>query len=148
MKKIVGLGFLIACAMGSFAQKVKELDVPRAAVEAVKKAHSGASVQWEREGKDYEANFSECGKEMSCIVTAAGTIVETETVLGKAQLPQAARTWLDAHAKGKKLKEVARIEKADGSLRWEVEFGEKEVTFDASGALVKEEAKEKEDDKP
>lgn len=143
MKKILtALVFLFAITFG-YAQKLDAKKVPQAVKDAFKKAHPGSTVSWEREDANYEANFTEGGKTMSCVINKQGTILETESPIKASELPSAATTYMSQHFKGKKWKEVAKIVKANGEVNYEVNAGT-DVLFDANGNhLEKKEKKER-----
>jgi hypothetical protein len=137
MKKIIFLSFALAFSLVSFSQKLNESKVPQAVKAGFKKSHPNASPSWEMEDKNYEANFTDGGKTVSCILDKQGTILETETVLTVSDLPQPARTYLDQHYKGAKPKEVAKIQKSNGEVIYEVVLKSKELLFDATGNFNK-----------
>lgn len=92
-------------------------------------------LEWEQEKKGlWEAGFKSAdGKEMSATFTAAGQWVETETAITFAQLPAPVQAAL----KGKKVRETARIEQAQGRIIYEAEVGHRDRLYDATGQRVK-----------
>ncbi|MCY7330663.1 MAG: PepSY-like domain-containing protein, partial [Saprospiraceae bacterium] len=90
-------------------------------------------VDWglEKNGQ-WEAEFDQNGVDMSADFSAEGTWLETETQIKVADLPAAVKTALNA----KKVKEAARIQRADGSTVYEAEVRHKDLLFDASGKMV------------
>ena len=90
-------------------------------------------VDWglEKNGQ-WEAEFDQNGVDMSADFSAEGTWLETETEIKVADLPAAVKTALN----GKKVKEAARIQRADGSTVYEAEVRHKDLLFDASGKMV------------
>lgn len=141
MKRIFYLLLFLVAAGGSYAQKANKIQVPATVADALKKAHPDATPKWEREGSDYEANFKEGGKAMSCIIDKQGTILETESTIAASELPTAAATYLRTHYKGKSLKEIEKIVKHDGKTSYEVSVGGKEILFDSNGTPEKTETK-------
>lgn len=91
-------------------------------------------VDWSREKNgEWEASFDgPNGKDISANFTADGKWVETETEIPFNQLPAAVQTALQ----GKKVKETARIERADGTVAYEAEVRGKDLLFDASGKML------------
>lgn len=83
---------------------------------------------------EWEAEFETGDVESSANFSADGSWLETETEIALAELPAAVRTALQ----GKKVKEAARIERADGSIVYEAEVGKKDLIFDATGKLLEE----------
>lgn len=121
-------------------QAQKNLDaakVPAAAKAAFAKAHPNVTGKWEKEEGEYEVTFKEAEKEMSCVIDKAGTIKETETEIAPGELPAPVTAYIKKHYNGTKLKEAARIVKADGTTVYEAEIKGKDVLFDAAGNLVK-----------
>ncbi len=109
-------------SLAAFSQKLHADKVPAAVKEGLKKSHPRAVATWEWEDANYEANFKEDGKAMSCILNKQGTILETETAISLSDLPATAKTYIDQHYKGKKIKEVAKIVKANGETAYEAEI--------------------------
>lgn len=117
--------------------------VPKAVKDALMKAHpDAANVKWEKEGKEYEAEFKLNGKEISVKLDASGKILETETEIGNADIPQAAKDYLANTFPDYELEEAERVD-AMGVISYEleVEAGETvhELIFDANGNFVKDE---------
>lgn len=135
--------FMLMCCTYGYSQKINASKVPQATKNAFKKAHPNSTASWEREDANYEANFTENGKSMSCVIDKQGTILETEAPITEAELPVIAKTYVNEHYKGKKWKEVAKIVKANGEVNYEVNAGGTDVLFDAHGHHL--EKKEKKD---
>ena len=146
MKLFVMIAMAFACSVTGFSQNLKAANVPPAVKEGLKKTHTNVSVSWEMEESNYEANFKQNGKQLSCILDSHGQILETETIISLSELPEKARKYLDQHYKGKKWNEIAKIEKAGGETNYEVVMAGKEVLFDGSGNFKEEEKEEKEKD--
>lgn len=115
------------CGTSCFSQK----SAPAAVREAFSKKFPGVSdVDWGKENsQEWEAEFEQTGKDMSANFRADGTWLETETEIQVADLPASVQAAL----KGKKVKEAARIERADGSTVFEAEVGRKDLLFDLAG---------------
>ena len=140
---------LCLLGMQGFAQKINSKDVPAAVRSGLEKSLQVKEAKWDREGDSYEANFKKGGKEMSALLDANGTLLETETEIAKGELPQAVQDVLKKDYAGFKLEEVAKIT-AKGVITYEVEVEKGETTFemifDHQGKLLKKE-EEKEDRK-
>jgi hypothetical protein len=145
MKIIVATSVALLIGLSGCSQKLDATKIPQAVKDAFAKAHPNTTASWEREDADYEANFSEGGKTMSCVINGQGTILETETPVSEAELPAAAKAYMNEHYKGKKWKEVTRIVKANGEVSYEVNAGGKDILFDAGGHHL-EKKEEKEED--
>ena len=136
MKKHLFTGVALLFGAAAFSQKLKADRVPAAVKAALKTAHPAATANWEREDANFEANFQEGGRAVSCIITPAGAITETETILPRTELPQSVQLYITQHLAGKKIRETARIIRADGTTVYEVVAGRKEYLFDAAGTLT------------
>lgn len=86
----------------------------------------------ERNG-EWEAEFEQNGKETSANFAADGRWLETETEVTAAALPAALQTTLQTT---KKVRKIERIEKADGTVLFEVETRCKELIFNREGILI------------
>ena len=142
MKKLL-LSFSLMMAFSgiSFSQKLTANKVPQVVKDGLKTSHPGVTATWEWEDANYEANFKEGGKSLSCIVDKGGNILETETMVNYNELPAAAKTYINTHFKNAKWNEIARIQKAGGEINYEVVRKGEELMFDANGKyleLVKE----------
>lgn len=131
MKKImlISLFALISCATAFSANP------PEAVLTAFKQKFPNAQdVDWSKEKNgEWEAEFELPGsREMSATFSADGRWLETETEIAFSELPAPIRTALQ----GKKVKETARIEKADGSTVYEAEVRRKDLIFDATGKML------------
>jgi hypothetical protein len=133
MKKMLTVSMFMLFAFYGYAQKLDATKVPQAVKASFKKAHPNATATWEREDANYEANFNEGGKSMSCVIDKQGTILETESPITAAELPAVAKTYANEHYKGKKWKEVAKIVRSNGEVNYEVNVGSTDVLFDANG---------------
>lgn len=128
---------LAVCSFSVKAQKLSTDKVPSPVKNGLTKAHPGVTATWEWENTNYEANFKENGKPVSCVLDKNGTILETETEITQSELPKAVNTYISDHYKGKKIKEIATIRKANGEITYEVAVSGKELIFDQSGKFIK-----------
>lgn len=124
---ILQLALLLVLPGAAFASKP-----PAAVIAAFKLKFANAKeVEWSKE-KDgtWEAEFELPGSsEMSASFSPEGQWLETETEIKVSTLPAPVLAALH----GKKVKEAARIEKADGSIIYEAEVKRKDLLFDAAG---------------
>jgi uncharacterized protein (DUF2147 family) len=139
MKKVFIVLFISAGALTAFGQKLNADKVPAAAKAAFSKAHPGITGTWEKEKGNYEIEFKDAGKKMSCVIDKSGNIIETETDIAVTELPATVLTYMKEHYKGAKIKEAARIVKGNGEINFEAEVNGKDVVFDANGKFIKEE---------
>ena len=138
MKKAMIITILAICAFTANAQKLSTGKVPSSVKNGLLKVHPGVAATWEWEDANYEANFKEHGKAVSCVLDETGTILETETEIAQSELPQAASTYVSDHYKGKTIKEITSIKKGNGEVNYEVAVAGKELIFDQSGKLKKD----------
>ena len=137
MKNLLIVLIAIMGFVGLHAQKkAGTVQAPAAAKEAFMKVHPHVTGNWEKEGDNYEVEFKESGKSMSCVLTANGDILETETTIAVSELPAAVRSYIAQHYKAVKVTEAASIVKSDGSMLYEAEIKGKDVLFDAAGNVI------------
>lgn len=128
---------LFGAAIAFAAFTGKDIKVPLAAKQSFEKSHQGAKGKWDKEGANFEVNFKEGGKTMSCVITAGGTILETETDMAIDQLPASAKAYVNEHYKGARIKDASRIVKNTGEVIFEAGVGSKDVLFDQNGKFMK-----------
>jgi len=131
MKNIILLSLfvIVSCTMAFSANP------PEVVLAAFKQKFPNAQdVDWSKEKNgEWEAEFEMPGSnEMSANFSADGRWLETETEIAYSELPAP----VIAALQGKKVKEAARIEKADGSTVYEAEVKRKDLIFDASGKML------------
>jgi hypothetical protein len=142
MKKNLFLSFAAIILFNAFchAQKLAEGKVPQAVKSAMAKKYPAISkIAWSKEENDFESEFTQNGKTMSAIFDPSGTWKETETEVPFSTLPQPVKQYFDQHFKGKKVKESAVVNKADGSTVYEAEVDNTDYVLDATGKLLKTE---------
>lgn len=140
MKQLFLIVFTIVIAgYSAYGQKLKEVQVPAATKTAFQKLYPGVPARWDKEDENYEANFKQDGKTMSAIIDKNGTIVETETMIPVSDLPASISAYMKEHYKGIKVKEAAKIVKANGDVHYEAEITHRDILFDANGKFIKEE---------
>lgn len=94
---------------------------------------AGAGVRWHRERNGaWEAEFKDNGTATSATFDANGTWLETEKAIALADLPVALQTTFQ----NAKIRELNRIEQADGKVLYEVQVKRKEMLFDERGVLI------------
>ena len=131
-----------ALAGSAQAQRISAARVPRAAVATFQKTFpAGKAVKWEKEGADYEAEFTTGKAEMSAVITAAGVLKETETELAMSQLPASVQKALAMHYQSYKITEAAKIvTAATGVTTYEAEVSQggehRDVLFNADGTEI------------
>lgn len=102
------LGGLVVLAQNKPAaleqeRKVKEAEVPKAALDALKKAADKAAItefaeEIERGSKFFEGTWTGPGGKVDCLVTEAGDLVEIEEVIAAEKVPAPARNAAEKEA--------------------------------------------------
>lgn len=112
-------------------------DLPQAVKTAFdQKFPNATDVEWDKEDDgNWEVEFELGDEESTAVFSADGKWLETETEIAVEDLPEAVRNAV----KGQKVREAARILKADGATVFEVEIGKKDLIYDAKGNLLMEE---------
>jgi hypothetical protein len=132
------------------AQTVKEVEVPTAVKDALKKAYPTAKLEkWEKEDANYEAEIKVGKAESSVVYDASGNIVMTEVEIKVSELPKGVTDYINANLKGKKAKEASKMTYADGKVNYEAEVDEADYLFDEKGNFIEKEVEsdKKEDGK-
>ncbi|MBC7556032.1 MAG: PepSY-like domain-containing protein [Chryseobacterium sp.] len=138
-KPIVALSIIFALVAGTITaqQMTKGGEIPVAVKNAFKKEYPQVKkVSFDDEHGTYEAEFKLNGKDMSVTYTANGTKQETETSLSINELPKSVISYVAAKKYGK-IKEAARIVKADGSVVYEAEVKSGDLLFNENGTFQK-----------
>jgi hypothetical protein len=139
MKKLIIMVALVAAfGFSSSAQKIDAAKVPAAVKAAFAKQFAGTVARWEKEDGKYEAGFKQNGTTMSALFEPNGTMTESEMDIKVTDLPPTVLAYVKEHYSGKKIKEGAKITKADGTVNYEAEVDGKDVIFDANGKFLKE----------
>lgn len=139
MKKSFFAILMIAfISFSACAQKIKESAVPSVVKSTFVKHYPGITPKWEKEKNNFEAGFKNQGVSTSVLIDTKGGLLETEVDIKVEELPAAAMSYLKEHYKGQKIKEAAKITKADGTVNFEAEVSGKDVMFDAAGKFLKE----------
>ena len=144
MKSVVLLTPFLLLPLLAPAQVVPARQVPPAVVTAFRKAYPAVqAVRWEREGGQYEAGFRQGSTDKSVLLSAAGTLLETETALPPSQLPAPVRVRLARDYAAYRLTEAAKIVTvATGSITYEAEMTRQgqhhDLLFRADGTQVKQ----------
>jgi len=138
MKRLLLLCLTVA-TIGVNAQKVSESKVPEAVKTVFTKAYPATEGKWVKEDGNYEVSFDKDTKKMTLVIAPKGTLVQTEYAITAAELPKAAKEYLETNAKGVKIKEMAHILKPNGEVEYEAEVKGKDVLFDKDGKFLSKE---------
>ena len=139
MKRLILLLLIVTIqAYHSNAQKLNESQIPVVVKNAFEEKYPGIKANWDREGSDYEANFTHNGRAMSTVIDKNGTIVETEIEISVSELPERVRDYMKKNYPGSKITGAARIVRSNGDVNYEAEVHGKDVVFDVNGKFIKE----------
>lgn len=140
MKKIVLV--IVAMSLSSVAYSQKKNDkeegteVPEIVEKAFQKAYPNVKAKWEDEDGKYEGSFKYKGQETSVVYNAQGMLEEKETEIKVNELPLKIPVYITKNQLGK-IKEAAKIVKADGTVNYEAEVNGGDALFDAKGNFIK-----------
>ena len=137
MKRLL-FASLIITGLQVTAQKMDAAKVPAIVKATFAKDYPKATAAWEMEDKNYEASFKQDSKSITVVIDIKGALVETETSITMSDLPKAAADYLSVHYKDKKIKETAKIVKANGEVNYEAEVNKTDIIFDSKGNFLKE----------
>ena len=144
MKKSIFLFAMGIVTISANAQTVKEADVPSAIKNSLTKLHPTAKVEkWEKEGNNYEAEFTENKVETSVEFGPNGQLIATETEMKVSDLPKAVSDYFAKNMPGKKIAEASKIVAASGTVGYEAEVDEVDYIFDSNGTFVEKIVEEK-----
>ncbi len=140
MKKAIATMVVVFFATFTFAQKIKEKDVPANVKTTFQAKYPTAKeVKWDKEGEAYEVSFDLDKIDNSVLMDALGNIVETEVEIDLNQLPTGILDYVKTHYPNKKAKEGAKITDAQGNVTYEVAVKGIDLIFDSTGKFIKEE---------
>jgi len=141
MKNVLGIALLLLALNNvAFAQnketKQTKVMVPTAVKQAFEKQHAAVKAKWDEENGKYEAGFKQGKQEISILYNADGSVEETEVEIPVSELPANSRAYV-ANQKLGKIKEAAKITKANGTVEYEAEVIAGDVLFDSHGKFIK-----------
>lgn len=133
--------FCIFLCIYTKAQKLKESEVPLKVKEAFSKKFPNTKVEtWQKENIYYEAEFDINKTETSASFDDSGNLIEIESEIKIADLPETIKQFLSKKEPGKKIKEATIITDANGNKTYEAEVNDIDYVFDAQGNFVSKEA--------
>ena len=137
MKKLILMSLVAVFSGCVYGQKVNEKDIPSAVKAALHKQYPAVSAKWVKEDGNYEANFTSQNKEMSVLLSPAGSLLETETEIATSALPASVKMYVQKNMKDAKIKEASIIVDASGKKTYEAEVNGKDWVFDEKGNFIK-----------
>ncbi len=139
MKKIIFFFVSILFLSSTInAQKLNDSKIPAKVKESFAKQFPSTTAKWEKEDGNFEASFKKDGKACSALFTADGVMTESEISIALEELPKLAQQYIVKKFVGKKIKETAKITKADGTITYEINVAGKDELFDTKGNFLKE----------
>lgn len=138
-KSAIVMSIIFALGAGTITaqQMTKNGETPVAVKNAFKKEYPQVKkVSFDDEHGTYEAEFKLNDKDISVTYKADGTKIETETSMKVSELPKNVVSYIAAKKYGK-IKEAARIVKADGSVVYEAEVSKGDLLFNGNGSFQK-----------
>lgn len=134
----VGIGS--ACVAQNVENGTKKRVVPKALQNALIKSFPGSSgIKWDKDDKNYEAEFKQNGRTMSAAFTSEGVLIETEVAIKTSELPAPALKYVKEHYKSASIREASKITKPSGEINYEAEVNKTDIIFSADGNFRKEE---------
>ena len=122
----------ILLTASTFAEKVKESEVPAKVKEAFAKKYAGAKAdKWEKENTEYEVKFTFNKVESEAKFDAEGAFKAVEQELKSAEVPKQIVDYCTANFKEFKLDEVSKVVDAAGKVSYEAELKKGKGHFDA-----------------
>ncbi|HMC98656.1 MAG TPA: PepSY-like domain-containing protein [Ferruginibacter sp.] len=138
MKRLFATLIVICSCFSMQAQKLPSSKVPVAVKDAFVKQYPNTAVKWEMEDGKYEASFTHDAAQTSVLYDKNGMAAETEIDIKPSELLPVIIKYVSTHYAGKKIKEAAKITRADGTVNYEAQVNGKDVIFDAAGNFLKE----------
>lgn len=112
-------------------------NIPMVVKDAFAKDYPNVKATWDKEGDKYEASFKMNENTMSVLYNAKGLAEETEMDIKAEMLPTTVKTYIANNFKSEKIKEAAKITKADGTVIFEAEINGKDHLFTPEGKFIK-----------
>ena len=151
MKKLLVLLVCIVFVIGVSAMNQKDEKIPAAAKTGfATKFPTAQKVKWsvEKPG-EFEAEYTMNGVESSVLFDAKGNLLESETEIKEADLPQSVKAAIAKDFTGYKMDEIEKAVDANGATTFEMEAAKGkdklEISFDSNGKLLGKKSLKKED---
>jgi hypothetical protein len=120
------------------AQDLKTADIPMAVTDAFDKSYpSVETVDWNKSGNNFEAEYKEDTLSRSVTYSSLGTLVETNTEILNGDLPATVMDYVSENYKDYMVTETYKIEDANGIVTYEAKIKGMDLTFDSTGKFVK-----------
>jgi hypothetical protein len=151
MNKLIVVLMICSLSISAIAQKTekeekneKQPEVPASVEKAFAKDYPNVKdVNWDAEGKDFEAEFKLNGVDCSANYDKTGHRTEVETTIKSTELPKAALDYIGKNFGAYKLIEAAKITDDKNVVSYEAEVGlngkSTDLVFDINGKFLKKE---------
>jgi hypothetical protein len=148
MKKIIiALMTLVSVVFLATAQEQKPkpkphpMKVPQAAKDNFAKMYPDVKkVHWEKEHKNFEAEFMKDNMRMEAAFNAQGNYLYTETPVKVADLPKGVSDYVSKNYPGKPIARAEKMTDASNTVTYEAMIkGVPDLVFDAQGNFLKKE---------
>ena len=116
-RRVKTLLFLLACTVaGAASQKIRPAHVPAPVRHALQRRFPGLRrIEWKvKSDNNYEAEFRLKGVEVAAKFDPAGSWLETESAISKADLPGAVRESVSQRFHGYRIVETQTVERPGG----------------------------------
>ncbi len=138
MIKTMMIALVIMFAIIVSAQQNDNTKAPLKIIQAFNTAHPKAqNVTWDREGKNYEANYEENSNKYSVVIDNDAQILETESEITISGLPAGVVKYISDNYNGYTLSSAAKIVNNKGIITYEAEIkngkSSKDVMFNKDG---------------
>lgn len=137
MKKVF-LAMLVMVASLTFTNCSERNKAPEAVQTVMKNMYPGISkINWSNEkGDSWEAEFKNNGIKTSVTFHANGNIKEVEEEIAFSDFPKTALDYIKQNFPNEKIKEIAKITNANGTVTYEAEIKGTDYIFDTQGNLI------------
>jgi hypothetical protein len=151
MNNLIIVLMISSLSISAIAQKTekeeinkKQPEVPASVEKAFAKDYPNVKdVNWDAEGKDFEAEFKLNGVDCSANYDKTGHLMEVETTIKSAELPNAVLDYISKNYGAYKLIATAKITDDKNVASYEAEVGLNgksiDLVFDSNGKFVKKE---------
>ena len=124
--------------MQAQAQDLRAIDIPMAVTDAFDKSYpSVESVDWNKSGDNFQAEYKEDSLNRSVTYNSSGTLVETNMEILDADLPATAMDYVSDNYTDYMVTETYKIEDANGVVTYQTKINGMDLRFDSTGKLVK-----------
>ncbi len=119
MKSII-LFFILTLSLNNF---LLAKSIPFIAKEHFKSTHPHAQkIKWSKEKDEFEVEFKENGKKMSCSYNQQGNIIETETEIKINDLPMQVQDAIHKAYPNYSIEDIEEVMKPNSKLQYEMEL--------------------------